>query len=458
MLSPESTNTLPQPPGKPLVGNLPQLTQGEMYQTFRDLHNELGDIFLLDVFNRAKMVVIRHPDMLQHVMQMNNRNYVKGHSIDPVRPLIGNGLFSSEGSFWRRQRRMMQPAFHRKQIALMADTMVHEIESLLQRWEKAAEEQSDVLVQDDMMWLTMQVVTRTLFTNSMDQEETREMTQIVGELLRIITNRSERIIDLSQFLPSRDKRIFREGIKKIDTLFYQLIEERRRASTEHHDLLYMLLTAEDADTGEKMTDNQIRDEVVTMFLAGHETTAIGLSWAFTLLHQHPEVRQKLEEEVDRVLGTRQPEASDYRDLPYTNAIFKEALRTYTPIPLTSRVSLDWDEIGGYAIEPNTNVMLNYYGTHHHPEVWPEPDRFDPERFMDAEAEKARPRFAFVPFGGGPRQCIGNDFALMEGTLALAMAAQRFRLHLLPGVDLSINPIGTLRPQSRLPMRVEKRGS
>ena len=445
----------PQPARWPIVGHMNYLTSGEMYKTFLNLHRELGDIFYLNVLNKREVIVVRSPQALQHVLQMNNKNYIKGEELDVVRPLIGQGLFTSEGDYWRRQRRMMQPAFHRKQIALLAQVMIDTTAEMLERWGTLARSGQPVKIQSEMMALTMEIVTRTLFTNSLERDEIDAMSDNIGLLLSIITHRGERIIDPLSKFRFQEKKAFDDGIAKADQLVYRLIEERRKSGIRQDDLLDMLLHAEDADTGEKMNDRQIRDEVITMFLAGHETTAIGLSWALAQLSNHPDIWSKVKSEVDEVLRGQMPEASHFTQLKYTQAVFQESLRLYPPLPLTGRTALEDDVIHGYRIPAGSQVLVNFYAAHHNPAVWINPGSFEPDRFLP-ENMIDRPRYAYVPFGGGPRQCIGNNFALMEGTMALAMIAQKFDVTLLPDVPLTPNAIGTLRPLSTLPAKLTVR--
>jgi cytochrome P450 len=386
---------------------------------------------------------------------MNNQNYIKGERIKITSPLIGNGLFASEGEFWRRQRRMMQPAFHRKEIAKLADVMVEVIQETMSGWEAYSKDRERLDMQHEMMNLTMEVVTRALFTNSLSPEEVAEVGRQITFLLDVITERGQAFFRIVEMIPTERNRRFDAGVDSINAIIYRLIEDRRASGEPGDDLLGMLLTAQDEETGDRMDDQQLRDELVTMFLAGHETTAIALSWSIILLSLNPCVRRKLQDEVDNVLGGRIPGAADYDALPYTRAVFQEAMRLYPPLPITVRQALDDDELEGYLVKANSTIFVNFYSLHHNPDVWENPEGFDPKRFLLGQ-DKDRSRFAYAPFGGGPRQCIGNNFALMEGVLALAMISQIYELNLCPGTDIRPHMPGTLRPRGGVPVILNRR--
>lgn len=445
----------PGPKPAPILGNILDMRQGEVFETLLEFHKSYGDIVQLELPKNNFVYSIANPESIQHVMQMNNQNYTKGDRIRIATPLIGNGLFASEGEFWRRQRRMMQPAFHRKQIALLAEEMVHTIQEMLDRWEPYANSGQTLDMQNEMMSLTMDVVTRTLFTSSLEPAEVAELGRQITFLLDMITERSQAILPIGEKIPSAKNRRFDEGVATIDKIIYRLIEERRASQERQDDLLTMLIEARDEESEEVMDDKQLRDELVTIFLAGHETTAIALSWSIALLSLHPMVRRKLQNEVDQVLGDRIPGASDYNNLPYTIAVVSEAMRLYPPLPMTIRQALEDDVLDGYTIKANSGVFINIYSAHHNPDVWENPEGFDPQRFLP-EQSKNIPRFAYLPFGGGPRQCIGNNFALMEAVLALSMITQRYELNLVPGADLAPYMPGTLRPKGGVPVVIKRR--
>jgi cytochrome P450 len=448
-------SSIPGPKAAPILGNILDMRQGEVFKIMVDMHKKYGDLFLLELPKNSYVYAIAGPDSVQHVLQMNNQNYIKGDRIQITAPLIGNGLFASEGAFWRRQRRMMQPAFHRREIARLAHIMVEVIQETMAGWEPCIDLGERLDMQHEMMKLTMEVVTRTLFTNSLAPAEVAEMGRQITFLLDVITERGQVPIRLGEKLPTARNRRFDAGVAAINAIVYRLIEARRAGGDPGDDLLGMLLTAQDEETGERMTDEQLRDELVTMFLAGHETTAIALSWSILLLSLNPAARRKLQDEVDTVLDGRAPGPEDYSSLPYTAAVIQEAMRLYPPLPITIRQALNDDVLDGYPVRAGSSIFVNFYALHHNPDVWDNPEGFEPERFLPGR-DAGRHRYAYAPFGGGPRQCIGNNFALMEGVLALAMISQRYELNLCPGVDIRPHMPGTLRPRGGVPVIVKRR--
>jgi cytochrome P450 len=315
---------------------------------------------------------------------------------------------------------------------------------------------SEVLnMQHEMMGMTMDVVTRTLFTSSLKPDEISELGDQITFLLDEITERSQAILPIGEKLPTARKRRFDRGVATINEIIYRLIETRRQSEVKQDDLLSMLIDARYDDSGKGMDDEQLRDELVTIFLAGHETTAIALTWSVALLSLHPTVRRKLQREVDRVLEDRIPTAADYNDLQYTNAVVSEAMRLYPPLPMTIRQALEDDVLEGYPIQAKSSIFINIFSAHHNPDVWENPEGFDPERFLPERSNEI-PRFGYLPFGGGPRQCIGNNFALMEAVLALSMISQRYELNLVPGTDLDPYMPGTLRPKGGVPVTIKRR--
>ncbi|MFN2214766.1 MAG: cytochrome P450 [Anaerolineales bacterium] len=451
----KSTTPTPGPKPVPILGNILDMRQGEIFEILLEFHKTYGDIVRLELPKNQYVYSIANPESIQHVMQMNNQNYTKGDRIKIVKPLIGNGLFASEGEFWRRQRRMMQPAFHRRQIEYLAQEMVATIEEMLQKWETVADTGQIVNIQHEMMGLTMDVVTRTLFTSSLSPDEIAELGEQITFLLDMITERSQAIFPIGEKMPTAKNRRFDDGVATIDKIIYRLIDQRKRSQAKYDDLLSMLIAARDEDSGEGMDDKQLRDELVTIFLAGHETTAIALSWSVALLSLHPAVRRELQAEVDRVLDGSIPGAADYNELPYTNAVISEAMRLYPPLPVTIRQAIEDDVLDGHTIQANSSIFINIYSVHHNPDVWENPEGFDPQRFLPDKIKEI-PRFAYLPFGGGPRQCIGNNFALMEAVLALSMITQRYELNLVPGADLDPYMPGTLRPKGGVPIIITRR--
>lgn len=440
----------PTPPGHWLWGHL-QERRTTPLQLFMRMRREHGDLVRLRM-GPLYLYALYHPDHVRRVLVDEAARYIKGSSLDPLRPLAGNGLFTSEGDFWKRQRRLAQPAFHKERLAQLAGLMTDTIAQALQHWEPTARAGQPLLITQEMMQLTFQVVCRALFSTNV-QQHVRTAGESFSLILETLNDRLlspfSRMLKLER-LPTARNRAFDAALARLDRLVFEIIAQRRASPQEHPDLLGLLMSARDEETGETMNDQQLRDEVMTLMLAGHETTATALSWAFHLLERHPQVQRTLEAEVDEVLGGRPPTAADFPRLRYATCIFEETLRLYPPVWITPRVASEDDVVDGYRIPKGSLIALVIYGLHRHPDFWPDPERFDPTRFLP-ESAKDRPRWAFAPFGAGQRMCIGNNFALMEGTFILAMAAQRFRLRGQPGVTVEPEPIATLRPRGPLPM-------
>lgn len=407
-------------------------------------------------FLRTYFNVVRHPDDVKRVLVDNSRNYGKRTvGYDKLRVFLGNGMLTSEGEFWRRQRRIAQPAFHRDRIGAFADTMVRMAGEMLDGWEAPAREGRGIDVDREMMAITLRIVASTLLSIDVSDKE-REVGDAVSLLIEFANDAITRILPIHEKLPTRKHQEFTAAAGALDEMVYGMIAERRRDPGDRGDLLSMFMNTVDEETGESMTDQQLRDEIMTMFLAGHETTANGLSWALYCLARDPDVRARLAAEVREVLAGRAPTLEDVPRLIYTRMIIDESLRLYPPVWLAGRNVVEDDVLGGYRVPRGELVFVSPYLTHRHPEFWPEPETFDPERFRP-ERVKARPRYAYFPFSGGPRKCIGDSFALMEMTLVLACIAQRFELELVPGHPVELEPLVTMRPRfgiRAVPHRVE----
>ena len=444
--------SIPLTKGLPLVGSLPQLLKnpfGYLKQA-RETH---GDIYNLNL-GISKMLIVNHPRHLQHILVDNAQNYRKGGAMwDAIRAMLGNGLVVSEGSFWMRQRRMMNPQFHRQRLAALTDLMVSAIDESLNTWETSANGSSFNL-SPAFTELTMKVITRTLFGTGLDQKEmdkaSKALDYSVSYIIRAIVLNS-----LPSWMPAPGKKEYQQAIKQIDETVYRIIADSRKDNGESNHLLAMLLDMVDAETGEGMTDEQLRDEVTTMFLAGYETTSIVLAWAWDFLTHHPDVMEKLQAEVDATIGDRLPTFADLMKMPYSRMILSETLRIRPAAWQLPRTAVEDDEIDGYPIPAGTTITSLIYMCHYHPEEWENAEVFNPERFLPEKSEK-RHKFAYMPFGAGQRKCIGMDFALMEGQLALAMVAQRYRItkttEKLAEPELST----TLRPKGGVVVKLEKR--
>ncbi|MCY1015654.1 cytochrome P450 [Pyxidicoccus sp. MSG2] len=433
----------PGPRGEPLLGNLRALRRNPL-AFFPEQVREYGDVVRIRV-GPMHVTLLAHPDLVRHVLQDNARNYNKqtrGFAV--IRELLGQGLVTSEGDFWLRQRRLAQPAFHRQRLAGFASTMVDATADLARALEPRIASGQPFDVAEDLTHLTLRIAGLTLFGTEVG-DESRAVGDALGRVQTFANSRLTQLIPLPRALPLPSHRRFEKDAGTLDRVVRAIIERRRREGGEHHDLLQMLMDARDEDTGERMSDTQLRDEVMTLLLAGHETTASALAWTVMLLSQNPDVRGKLEAELARELSGRTPTVEDLPKLALTRRVVDESLRLYPPAWIFSRAAIQDDVVGGFRIPKGSYVLIVPWVLHRHPKLWENPDAFDPDRFLP-ERERERPRFTFFPFGGGPRQCIGNQFALMELVLVLATLLQRVRLDLAPGHSLAPAPAITLRPR------------
>ena len=411
-----------------------------------------GDVVRIRFFP-WEAFVFAHPRDIRHVLQENHRNYWKGIVFAKLTRLGGEGLVFSDGDLWRRQRQLVQPAFHRDRIAAMAGMMADATAALLDRWKTVAQV-GPIDVASEMSKLTLGIVSRALFGTELGEDEAPFRRAVSGGLA-YANHLVNHFLTPPLMVPTPTNRRGRRAIADLDRIVWKLIGQRRREATDRGDLLTMLLNAHDAETNETMTDRQLRDEVVTFLVAGHETTAVALSWAWYLIAQHPDAERRLHDEVTSVLGERPPTIADLGDLRYTRMVIEEAMRLYPPVWATNRQAYGDDVVDGHRVPANTTVTVSPYLTHRHPEFWQDPDRFDPERFS-AERSADRPEYAYFPFGGGPRRCIGDQFAMMEAQILLAMIARRFRLGVVKGHPVEPDPILTLRPRHGLLMTLHPR--
>ncbi len=393
--------------------------------------------------------LISHPESIKYVLQEHARNYNKDLiTYKMFQPMLGQGLLINDGPSWLHQRRLIQPAFHRKRLTTYGTLMTDATVAMLERWQACSERGMRLNMVEEMMRLTLRIVGQALFTLDLDQE--------VGTIGPAVTTFLELLGDYVYRpfpplgVPTPRNRRLQLAIHALDQVVYRMIAERRTLQTEGRDLLSMLLLAQDEETGQGMNDRQVRDEVVTLLLAGHETTANTLTWTWYLLSQSPEIERRLHAELNEVLGGRLPTVEDLLDLKYTRMVLEEALRLYPPAPILSRKAIADDELQGYPIAANSMILISPYATHRHPAFWEEPEQFDPERFTQ-ERSAARPAYAYFPFGGGPRVCMGNHFAMMEAQLILSTVAQRYQLRLIPGHPVEPQMVVTLRPRYGLPM-------
>lgn len=438
----------PGPKGQPIMGNLNEFIQDRLTY-LRELARDYGDVVPIKLLHRNTVLLV-HPDAIEEVLVTKKRHFIKADATRAIGVMLGNGLLISEGDFWRRQRRLSQPAFHRDRIAGYSRLMTDYGEQMLRRWRAGAE----LDVHSEMMKVTLAIAAKAFFNADVEGAASD-----VGRALEVTLahfnwwGKSGFMIPL--WMPFRANRDLADAKRRMDDLIYGIIAQRRRTGEDPGDLLSMLLNARDED-GSGMTDLQLRDEVMTMLGAGHETTANALTWTFLLLAQNPDVDARLAEEVRTVLDGRVPTLEDLPKLTYTDMIIKESLRMYPPAWVLGYEATEPVTIAGYPLAKGTTVLMSQWVTHHDARWFPEPDAFRPERWADP-AMKKLPTFAYFPFGGGERMCIGKPFALMEAVLLLASIARCYRLTLLPGQTMTPEPSFTLRPTHGLKMQAHARG-
>src|SRR5216684_74888 len=414
---------------------------------FTNIAREYGDIAGLRILN-FKSIFINHPDLIEEVLVNNARRYTKGRVLRANRHVFGDGLLTSEEDFWLRQRRLAQPAFHRARIASYAATMVDYTQRLVSGWRDGEERDAH----REMMRLTLQIVGKTLFDTDVERDA-QEVGKSLELLLEIGAN-FRRTIFVPHWLPTPANFRVKREVAQIEKILYRIISERRASGRDAGDLLSMLLHAQDED-GSRMTDRQLRDETITLFLAGHETTASTLSWTWWLLARNPGVEAKLHAELDAVLGDRPASIDDLPNLVYTGHVITESLRLYPAAWGMARLAVEDHEIAGYPVTKGMGVAMAQWVVHRDPRWYDAPEEFRPERWED-DLLKRLPRFAYFPFGGGPRQCIGNSFALMEAALILATIARKFRLRLVANHPVVPLASITLRPRHGVRVTLEFR--
>ena len=437
------------PRGHRLLGSLGDFNRDQLGFYVR-CAREYGDVVPVRLGPRRGLLIY-HPDAIEEVLITRARDFVKSPGIRLLRRLLGDGLFVSEGDLWLRQRRLMQPAFHRQRIAAYGQVMATYATRRAAGWHDGA-----VLdIHPEMMAVTRDIVAKTLFDADVSEEA-----RVIGVASHFLTEYfGKRLGSLLQlvppWLPTPANLRLRSTIRRLDAVVYRMIADRRRTPGDRVDLLSILLQAQDADDGSQMTDRQVRDEVMTLFLAGHETTAVALSWTWYLLAQHPEVDARLADELRVVLAGRPPTVADLPVLRYTEMIATESMRLYPPAYGIARQAVKPTEVAGQPMRAGAFVIMPTWAVHRDVRWFDKPEEFRPERW-DGDGARRLHRFAYLPFGGGPRQCIGNTFAMMEVILVLAAIAQAFRLALVPGQTVIPAPYITLRPEPGIRVRLESR--
>jgi enediyne biosynthesis protein E7 len=405
-----------------------------------ELFGRYGDTYrVFSPTRKSYTYVVHHPDDVKRVLVSNHRNYTKGMGLDRVKILLGKGLMTSEGDLWKRQRYMMQPFFHRRVITEFAKTLDSANDRFIARWEALAARGEPVNITEEMSELTLDIVLRAIFGRDFD----RMSEQAGGNPFEVVTKNQERNLQ------------FAFKFRSLAKVVAGLMERRRAEKEEHFDYVGMLMSARDKDTGAAMSDRELIDEVMTLVVAGHETTASGLNWTWYLLSQNPEAEARLHAEIDAAPDMLTPSLAQMESLAYTQQVVNEALRLYPPGWLLSRRTIEADVLGGYDIPAGANVLLPLYLLHRDGRFWKDPEAFWPERFAP-EHEAERPRFSYMPFAAGPRHCIGETFALYEMLMHLYKVARRYRLTYVPDKPLELEAQINLRTLHPLHMRLERR--
>lgn len=438
---------------------------GDQYLAFRRnplrllmrVARDYGDLAHFQI-GLQHVFLLNHPDLIRDVLVTHYENFTKGRALQRAKNLLGEGLLTSEGERHQRQRRLIQPAFHRAQMAKYATVMLEYGARVNERWEEG----QTLDIAEEMRLLTLAIVAKTLFGADVEADDGGEVVTALTRAMRRLEllARSPTLPFVFETLKKKliaGRRRSPEVRELLDATIHRIIAERRQRDMDHGDLLSMLLHAQDEESGDRMTDQQLRDEVMTFFLAGHETTANALAWAWYVLSQHPEAETKLYKELDEVLAGKPVAVADPAQLPYVGMVFTETLRLYPPSWILGRLAINDYRINDYVVPAGALILMSPYVMHHDARYYPNPFRFDPERWRP-EAREARPQFSYFPFGGGPRRCIGEGFAWMEGVLLIATLAREWRMRLVSSSPIEPQPFITLRPKPGMLMRLERRES
>ncbi len=448
-----SVRTAPGPHTYPIIGCLPQML-GDRLKFLTESARQYGDVVRLGAIGPQQLYLVTHPDGVKQVLQENAQNYTKGANFKnkDIDLLIGKGLVNNEGDSWRRQRRMMQPAFHRQRVANLVTDMTTIIAQMLETW-RAIKPNMPLDISTEMLRLTQKIVLKTLLSIE-DSSEITELTKAWDVVFNFHRERIWAFFKLPVDFPTPKNLRFVQAVRTLSESAERAIREHQPGDSAPNDLLSMLIEARD-ESGEGMSNEQLRDEVMALYTAGFETSGTALGWIWYLLAKHPSIESKLQVELTTVLGGRTPTFADLPNLKYTKMIVEEAMRLYPAVWLNSRTALADDEIGGYHIPAGSMILLSPLVTHHLPAFWKNSEDFDPERFTP-ERSIGRPRHAYYPFGGGPRQCLGDVFAMTEIQLTVAMVSQNFRLSLVPEHPVEQRALLTLEPRNGILVTLEPR--
>jgi cytochrome P450 len=445
---PKNLFDLPSPKAKILVGNLLDFGQDPL-EFLSHCAREYGEIVPLNL-GLTTGCFINKPELIHDVLK-DKDVFVKSRGVRSLKTLLGQGLLSSEGESWFRQRRLIQPVFHQKRIAGYGKIMVEYTEKMLQTWHDG--EVRDV--NQEMMRLTLDIVMKCLFSQDISERQAQEVAHALDVAMAWFESKRKRNFLVLEWFPLPENIRYRQVIHQLDQSIYHLIQERRKVEEDTGDLLSMLMAAKDEEDGSQMNDQQLRDEIITLMLAGHETTANTLSWTWMLLSQNPHVQEQLLAELQAVLAGRLPTVEDIPHLRYTNFVIKESMRLYPAVAIMARQVKTACELAGYQIPAGCIMTMSQWVMHRDPHYFEDPETFKPERWEN-DLEKQLPKGVYFPFGDGPRICIGKGFALMEAVLLLATIAQKFQLKLVPDHPIIPQPSITLRPAKGIQVSLQQR--
>jgi len=442
--------------------HIPSLPKGEFLksqigimsntlETFSSYQERLGNFFRLNLGGRP-VHITTDPDIVAHILVKNNRNYSKDRPNRIVADYIGNGILTSELPYWLRQRRLIQPAFHRQQIENLSKIMISEAQRFI---DHIPSDRQPTELHEQMVNLTLNVVSKSLFSTSIDDELMYRVDGAVSSLMELAIARIRNPIKLLSFRLTGKMKDFNQRIHDLDETIYQIIDSRRKEGLRNQDLLDMLLASKDADTGEVLSDKQLKEETMVLFLAGYDTSSNALTATMHLLDKYPEVQEKARAEADAVVKNGSIAFEDLRKLPYITQVIKESMRLYPPAWIIGREALGPDTLSDYPLQTGDSVSIYIYGLHRNPLYWENPEDFDPSRFEE-EKEKERHPYAYIPFGGGPRLCIGQQFAMTEMQVALPLILHRFNFKRVEKGPIKYNPAVTLRPAEPIMMSFERR--
>ena len=443
---------IPFDPGHPITGHLKEF-QADKFTMQMNMLKKMGSIYKFNV-GRHEIIYLAEPTYIRHMLQTNYKNYVKNFFYDELKVILGKGLVTSEGEYWRKHRKMIQPAFHHKQIRQFQQIMVDSTKKLILQWEKYALEKTPVNIEYDMRDLTLEIVVKCLFSQDTNIFS-KDASYAVNIVLEWSKKRMESFVKMPKWIPAKSNREFHEAFSFLQSVIKNIIQNRRKMNSRPDDLLTSLVELTDEESNVGMDDQQLFDEILTLFIAGHETTAHTMVWTWYLLSLHPQVREKLQNELDSVFTGNKFSSDMIPHLQYCKMVIQESMRYIPSVWGIGREALEDDTIDGFVIPKGATVGVSIFQMHHQPDYWENPEGFDPERFHPDIVNNLN-KWVYMPFGAGPRMCIGNAFAMMESQIILSIISKQFQLNLRREIPVEFESGITLRPKNAMLMDVIKR--